>query len=633
MRHFRVSRAIVCVAAPMTVFALAAAASTSCGSVDCATDRNCPGVTSDASSDVGGGVDGGSDVVVIEPDGARCDVSLSPAQDPCVVVEALGVFIAPTGNDTNPGTRAAPFATFHAALPAAKSAGKRVYVCATDYDEQVTLDATVDGVSIYGGLACPGGDAGAAWSYTAAPANLRPSTVGAALGADHLAMTVVLEDLGFYALDAVQPGASSIALFANGCASVTLRRATLVAGAGGPGVMSVAGANYTGATAAAGISSAMGGATQACTCSDTSQSKGGAGGAGANASQAGTPALPAMGANDGAGGNSGVTCTAGGNGASPAADGAGGAIAASFGAAGPTGWSPSTGGSGANGGPAQGGGGGGSTTLGAGGGGGGGGGSGGGGGGGGGAGGASFALLTVGSSLALDACSLTSGKGGDGAAGGAGQAGESGGGGGSGACSGGSGGAGAGGGGGAGGAGGVSAAIGYSPVPPVESNGTTTTAGSAGAGGGARGGAGRPRIRARRANRECRAPACRSKSASTLAHMTRSLADLELRGSSGFAVRPRSGRSSWGTAVPLVPLRSRGLLPIAFGESGWRPIERRGSLLELPAPKPTSPTNAAKRLAEGDVGEARRGATRGSGAPQLERHSGVVGGSDEEPEK
>jgi hypothetical protein len=54
-----------------------------------------------------------------------------------------------------------PVATIVHALTLAKQAGKRVYVCAGNYAEHVTIDKNVDGVNVYGGLDC------SAWTWAA----------------------------------------------------------------------------------------------------------------------------------------------------------------------------------------------------------------------------------------------------------------------------------------------------------------------------------------------------------------------------------------------------------------------------------------------------------------------------------
>jgi len=58
----------------------------------------------------------------------------------------VGVFVAPNGNDANPGTMEAPMRTLTTAWSVAQIAGKSLFVAAGDYAEQLTLH-----VNIFGG--------------------------------------------------------------------------------------------------------------------------------------------------------------------------------------------------------------------------------------------------------------------------------------------------------------------------------------------------------------------------------------------------------------------------------------------------------------------------------------------------
>ena len=55
-----------------------------------------------------------------------------------------------------------PCRTIGRAMDMAKAAGKRVYVCAGSYPEQLVVGSSRDGVNVYGALDC------ATWSYGAA---------------------------------------------------------------------------------------------------------------------------------------------------------------------------------------------------------------------------------------------------------------------------------------------------------------------------------------------------------------------------------------------------------------------------------------------------------------------------------
>ncbi len=128
-------------------------------------------------ADSDGGADTGADVgtgVDAAADGASCGATQEPSAAPCTVTEQFGVFVSQAGSDTSGrGTRAMPYATIGKGVSAAKAAGKRVYVCAGTYAEQVTIDAAHDGVNLYGGFSC------ASWSYaTTNTATVAPTAAG-----------------------------------------------------------------------------------------------------------------------------------------------------------------------------------------------------------------------------------------------------------------------------------------------------------------------------------------------------------------------------------------------------------------------------------------------------------------------
>ncbi|MCZ7677591.1 MAG: hypothetical protein M5U28_01960 [Sandaracinaceae bacterium] len=64
--------------------------------------------------------------------------------------ESRAIFVAPSGRDTNPGTRALPKRTLAAGILAAQAAGFDVYVSRGDYELVDTLELA-NGVDIYGG--------------------------------------------------------------------------------------------------------------------------------------------------------------------------------------------------------------------------------------------------------------------------------------------------------------------------------------------------------------------------------------------------------------------------------------------------------------------------------------------------
>ena len=441
-------------------------------------------------------------------DAAACDRASAPHDDGCVIAEAYGVFVAPAGSDSNPGTRTAPLLTLGQGMDVAKAAGKRVYVCAGTFPEKLVVSTARDGVNVYGALDC------ATWSY--GPLNkvvVAPTETGYALDVEGLQAGITFEDVEFDAQPASygSAGQSSIAVFANGSQNVAFERVTIVAGnaadgapgaspgaAAGDGGSNTPGSNWFGTppgySELNGINAAdAGGPPSAhCTCPDQSATSGGQGGGPMNIPTpgAGTPSYSDAGT--GAPGVNAQQCNSQGSGGGyggdapvPAPD----MPSASFGVCSATGWAPGIGVVGTDGKPGQGGGGGGNGRLSSGSGGGGAcGGCGGAGGKPGVGGGSSIALLSYHSNVAFAGCVLMAKGAGNGGAGGGGEPGQAGGSPGSPSgsgvgvgCAGGAGGAGAGGNGAQGGPGGLSLGIGYIGAPPtIDGSAVTQVASRAG---------------------------------------------------------------------------------------------------------------------------------------------------------
>jgi hypothetical protein len=429
-------------------------------------------------------------------DGFTCDPTKSPHDAPCVIDEAFGVFVAPTANGgsdvSGDGSKAKPYATIGHAL-GGLGRKARVYVCAGSFAEQITLSTAV---SLYGGLACPGGDAGSAWSYVGGGvARVTGPQSQIALVVTGVSSAIAIEDMGFSAPNAMGQdtngnGLSSIAVLLN-ASTVTLRRCVLAAGSGDNGKDAPSGSNYSGMVAPNGSAnnSGVGGAGGIAVCT-YGASTGAAGGSvnavlpeGDGGAGTATPPATPSGNRNGAGGKGEDTlgvCSKGNNGADGLPRMAGGP-AAGYGTLLPAGWTPSAGSAGAASNPGQGGGGGGASAVPPQGGtGGGAGGCGGAGGSGGPGGGASIALACIASNVTLDQCTFTTSNGGNGGKGAAGQPGQGGGTYGSavGPCLGGYGGNGAGGSAGGGGTGGISACVAYKGSAPAGT--PTCTLGGAG---------------------------------------------------------------------------------------------------------------------------------------------------------
>lgn len=435
------------------------------------TDGGPDGSTADSSTDAGRDAD---------PPPPGCDTPNEPLKNPekCLV-DTLGVYVSPTGDNANPGTKAKPVKTIEAALKVDNSQ-KRILVCEGEYGGSVEITQEI---SIVGGLACDFTKAGAR-------AKIVASQPGYAIKMAKVTAPVLLSDIEVIGANGKAAGESSIGVFVSESQDVKLVRARIEAGDGADAASKKDG-NYTYPDAALlkgadAVNGGTGGATGACPGGGSST--GGAGGAAGFDGKAANPTPP--------GGAAGTvsSCQADSKGGANGTAGQEGATnpgAAKNGTLDANGWAGVSGASGAAGGAGGGGGGGGGYT--GAGGGGGAGGCGGEGGKGGTPGGSSFALVSYASSVAISGSELIAKAAKAGGAGGAGQPGQSGEFGGNrsgGACNGGNGAKGGDGGGGGGGAGGIAAGIAWSGTTAPTTDGATkitrpTTAAPAGGPGGA----------------------------------------------------------------------------------------------------------------------------------------------------
>ena len=406
-----------------------------------------------------------------------CDLTKDPKDSLPCVDDSIGIFVDATGGkDSNAGTKEAPMQTIGAALGKTNTQHARVYVCEGTYTEDVTLDASHDGVSLYGGWKC------ADWSYSGNKPVI--GKTNNAFKIDSLATGTTIEDLSVVAADATNAGDSSIAMFVNASKTVSLARVALSAGVGIKGADGTL-TNYTfpGSLDGNNADGGAGGAAKSVTCPNGDISVGGKGGDNGFDGQDGTPGPSDKGTLAACSG----TNTGGGKGAAGIA-GLDAVAIISVGVLEATGWAPTSADGGAGGAVGQGGGGGGGVG-GGGGGSGGAGGCGGAGGGGGSGGGSSFGLVAVASTVNVTASTITTKSAGNGGAGVAGQLGQTPGGLAGAAtipgCNGGSGGAGGNGGAGGGGAGGLSVGVFYKGTAPTLDSATTgaITVGSKGTGG------------------------------------------------------------------------------------------------------------------------------------------------------
>ena len=434
------------------------------------------------------------------------------------------LFVAATGNDGNPGTRVAPFATISAALLAASANASITGIAVSDgtYNERIEL---VDGKSIYGGYL-----SGSNWTRAIAPL---PRITGEyisgrreALIADSITTATTIEFLELLTPNVTTSGDSNYGARISNSTALVMRRLNINVGNGAnaaSGTNGSAGANgidgANGGNAVSGSSGGGGGGAGGNFSCGAETTSGGAGGDGGYDTGAGMNGIGGFGNAAGLGGiggnggqDNGLTCSlgsSGSNGFSGQIATAGAAGAAGSNAAGSfvgnlwlgaSGGAGQAGGNGSGGGGGGGGGGGASAAAciadrGAGGGGGGAGGCGGSGGTGGLAGGGSFGIVLSSSTVDISDTSILTGSGGSGGSGGGGAAGGTGGAGAFGGSpaddgrpggNGGNGGSAGDGGGGGGGCGGASigiAHIGASSSNRINVSITASTGGSGGAGG------------------------------------------------------------------------------------------------------------------------------------------------------
>jgi hypothetical protein len=388
------------------------------GGDTCADRETCPAASdagfeanAEASALAGDADAEGGAMDATSEEAAVCDRGLTPKDDPCVLSDAYGVFVASpgvtdseaatvgaaAGGPLADGSMAKPYPSIGQAL-ANVGSKTRVYVCNGLYPEQVLITTPV---AIYGGLSCELSAADRVWQYVGGSAQVTSPSPGYALtvavpveqagddaggdaadgddaadGGDAAAVggPVTIADMTFASPDATALGGSSLgALIVS--SSVTLVRVALRAGRGADGWAGADGAtmpNYQGLAAAGGdqVVAASGfgvapgpGASNACL--RFGASAGGNGGLGcalgagfgspgtsdpsALVTQAGRDGLPQLAALPDGGPNPSND---------PGADGTagdGGAASEGYGTLAPSGWTPGHGSDGAFGNPGQGG--------------------------------------------------------------------------------------------------------------------------------------------------------------------------------------------------------------------------------------------------------------------------------------
>ncbi|WP_437637702.1 hypothetical protein [Sorangium sp. So ce854] len=306
------------------------------------------------------------------------DPATSPAKDGC------GVFVARHGDDAGAGTRKAPVRTLQRAVEKAAEPGgtRRVYACAEDFEEAVTLPS---GVALWGGRDC----AAEAWTWGGAESFTgiapEPGRVPLTVEARQESLTSAVFGVRLVAADAIRPSGSSIGMIVGEGAAVEVVSSEILAGNGADGADGESAPQGTPWRAPDGAGGQKGGdgcladwtagAPPAVTvCEDGTRSIGGAGGDGDLAAGGdGEPGAPATGVapepgslEDGEGGKGGaMTCAPGekGGAGEPGANGVGGGQGPeqrlNYGSISAHGWAGLSGQDGQSGGIGQGGGGGG----------------------------------------------------------------------------------------------------------------------------------------------------------------------------------------------------------------------------------------------------------------------------------
>jgi hypothetical protein len=255
---------------------------------------------------------------------------------------AQGIFVATSGNDSNPGTRAAPMRTINGGLNQAQLTGKtQVFVSNGTYVERVTLRA---GISLYGGYSATSN-----WTRSAAFVATISGTVSGGYAAAIVGTNIVAPTtIDRFTVETLSPSGtytSNYAVYCTGCSGVTLKNSTVEAGSGTAGGIGGNGAAGSAGTAGSpggggscdgGGSGGPGGVGGTSTCGRTGGTGGKGGADGDNNGSPGTTGVGGTAAgNGGGGGCTGGTGGAGTNGAAGAAGangaaGAGGSLVGGF---------------------------------------------------------------------------------------------------------------------------------------------------------------------------------------------------------------------------------------------------------------------------------------------------------------
>lgn len=271
------------------------------------------------------------------PDGWPESLLHDPCPDPAdgPVEEGCGIWVSHGhGQDTNPGSRSSPVQTISQAIELAEGGRRRLYLCGETYAEPVRFPS---GLTMFGGFDCEHG-----WEYVGLShrAKIAPAPGFIALTFEEGDEPSTVGDIEARSADAVEPGASSIAVLIEEKAKGSFRRADIFSGNGADGQDGEDG-DHDGYPAKDGLwgndganactaDAGLGGAAVILQCGEGMSSSGGAGGDGlvgfASNGDDGSPILdesPSVYGKGGLGESSSPLCTSGAGGVQGAAGEAG----------------------------------------------------------------------------------------------------------------------------------------------------------------------------------------------------------------------------------------------------------------------------------------------------------------------
>jgi len=168
------------------------------------------------------GTDGG-DAAQIDATAPGCNPTKEQKEQEACLNDDYAVFVALTGKNDAPGTKAAPVNSVARALELAKGTRQKIFVCEGTYDERVSMKSAV---SVYGGVSCSAG----AWKPSAARAVFgKLEEPGYALDVVGVAGAFEIVDLAFSAGPGTASAMHGIAARVVSSPGLSFRRVALTA--------------------------------------------------------------------------------------------------------------------------------------------------------------------------------------------------------------------------------------------------------------------------------------------------------------------------------------------------------------------------------------------------------------------